>query len=397
MRIELPRLHKAQLSVVQNAKRFNVLSCGRRWGKTTLGMDRVVHAMLAGKRVCWASPTYKMLDEIWRATLSVVQPIITHLRQQQHFLSIRTGGTLDMWSLDNVDALRGRKYDLVVVDEAAMVPDLEEGWNAVIRPTLADTRGSGWLLSTPRGHNYFWHLYNRGLDPSYQEWASWRMPTGSNPHIDPDEVKALRESLPELTARQEIDAEPVLDGGVVFRNIENCVYEEPYQETPHSTYAFGIDIGRSNDFTVVTVIDMATNTVVEIDRYTGIGFKIQEDRILALYNKYLPELIIVEINNFGWPMFEDLRAMGLPVRPFNTTNKSKQIIIEQLALAFESKAITIPRNPILLGELQAFEITQLPAGGFRYSASKGGHDDCVMSLAFAYNAAYRSKAGIDGE
>lgn len=389
MQIVLPKLHTKQQEVVDAAKRFNVLSCGRRWGKTTLGMDRIIHAVLEGKRVCWASPTYKMLNEVWRSCLGYLRPISSTISQQQHFLEAITGGTLDMWSLDNVDALRGRKYDMVVVDEAAMVPDLENGWNAVIRPTLADTKGSGWLLSTPRGHNYFWHLFNRGMEEQYSDWISWRMPTCSNPYIDANEVQEMRDSLPELTARQEIDAIPVLDGGVVFRNVENCVIGEPYTPSTNSIYVFGVDIGRSHDWTVVTVMDIYQRRVVEIDRYTNIGFKLQQNRIESLAAKYDPELIIVEINNFGGPMVEDLRDRGLPIRPFLTTNQSKKFIIETLALGFENGELLIPRHSDLISEIQAFEITQLPAGGFRYSAAKGGHDDCVISLALAYSAVSR--------
>lgn len=387
MKIELPRLHPNQQIVLDNQQRFNVLSCGRRWGKTTLGMDRVVNGMLLGKRVCWASPTYKMLDEIWRGLLLTLNQVLTKVSQQQHYMTIKTGGSLDMWSLDNANALRGRNYDLVIIDEAAMVSDLEDSWNAVLRPTLADTRGNAWFLSTPKGRNYFWDLYLRGQDERYDDWASWQMPTNSNPYISNDEVLDLRRSLPDMVARQEIDAEPILDGGAVFRNVEACIYTEPHIPTVKSTYAFGVDVGRTHDFTVITVLDLSDNTVVEIDRFTGIGFKLQEFRIKALADKYDPDLIIVELNNFGHPMVEDLMDMGLPIRAFKTSYQSKKFIIENLAMAFEYEQIRIPIHPELVNELRAFEVSTLPSGGLKYGANQGGLDDCVMSLAFAFFAA----------
>jgi len=39
----------------------------------------------------------------------------------------------------------------------------------------------------------------------------------------------------------------------------------------------------------------------------------------------------------------------------------------------------------MIGELQAYEQTQLPSGIWRYSAPDGMHDDMVMSLALAWH------------
>jgi hypothetical protein len=51
--LTLPKPHPAQQQVIDRSKRFNVLCCGRRWGKTELGMDRLIHPALAGK-ISWA-------------------------------------------------------------------------------------------------------------------------------------------------------------------------------------------------------------------------------------------------------------------------------------------------------------------------------------------------------
>jgi len=48
IKLQLPAPHAAQLRVIQEAKRFNVICCGRRWGKTVLGTDRLIHAALQG-------------------------------------------------------------------------------------------------------------------------------------------------------------------------------------------------------------------------------------------------------------------------------------------------------------------------------------------------------------
>lgn len=87
----------------------------------------------------------------------------------------------------------------------------------------------------------------------------------------------------------------------------------------------------------------------------------------------------------GGPLSESLQQMGLPVQMFTTTNATKTEIIQALALAFETAQVRIPNDATMIGELQAYEQTQLPSGIWRYSAPDGMHDDMVMSLALAWH------------
>src|SRR5688500_4881102 len=119
--ITLPRPHPGQARVLQESSRFNAVACGRRWGKTKLGINRLVGPALEGRPVGWYSPTYKMLAEVWRETREVLRPATQRVAAQEHRLELITGGVVDMWSLDSADSSRGRKYARVVVDEAAMV------------------------------------------------------------------------------------------------------------------------------------------------------------------------------------------------------------------------------------------------------------------------------------
>jgi hypothetical protein len=105
--------------VIAEARRFNVLACGRRWGKTTLGMDRLIHPALKGKPVAWFSPTNRQLSDAWRNLTSTLYVITTRKSDGEHRLELRGGGVIEAWSLDNPDSGRGRAYACVVIDEAA--------------------------------------------------------------------------------------------------------------------------------------------------------------------------------------------------------------------------------------------------------------------------------------
>jgi len=48
--------------------------------------------------------------------------------------------------------------------------------------------------------------------------------------------------------------------------------------------------------------------------------------------------------------------------------------------------LAILDDPVLVGELQAYDMQRLPSGMVRYGAPEGMHDDTVMSLALAWSA-----------
>lgn len=385
LRVELPRPHSAQQRVIDESARWNVVNCGRRFGKTTLGINRAVPPTLDGLPVGWFSPTYKMLSEVWREAKAILQPIVRQVSEQEKRLILLTGGLIDFWSLDNPDVARGRKYARAIVDEAAMVKDLENAWNAVIRPTLTDYKGDGWFLSTPRGWDYYRVLYQRGQDPTYPDWRSWSMPTTENPYISPSEVEAARHELPERIFAQEYLAVFLEDGGGVFRRVLDATTAQLQDAAePAHEYIFGVDWGKLNDFTVITVIDATAHEVVTVDRFNQIDYATQVDRLTALAERFLPFMIVAEMNSMGVPLIEQLQRRGMPIHPFTTTNATKQIAIDSLALAFERGVLRIPNDPILIAELQAYEAERLPSGMIRYGAPEGMHDDCVMSLALAW-------------
>jgi hypothetical protein len=92
------------------------------------------------------------------------------------------GGTVQVRSADNPDALRGEGLDFVVVDECAYVA--EAAWQEALRPALSDRLGRAMFISTPAGRNWFWRHYQRGLEGG--DWQSWSFPTSDNLHAAGD-------------------------------------------------------------------------------------------------------------------------------------------------------------------------------------------------------------------
>jgi hypothetical protein len=124
-----------------------------------------------------------------------------------------------------------------------------------------------------------------------------------------------------------------------------------------------------------------------------VDYAVQTDRLKALAERFNPHRIVAEQNSMGDPLVEQLARDGLPMQPFLTTAPSKARVVEALALAFERGTLRILNDPVLTGELLAFEAERLPSGLSRYAAPEGMHDDCVIALALAWSAAAESSAG----
>lgn len=387
-------LHDGQIEIAQRAARFNVVRCGRRFGKTTLGIVVAYSGnpidpkgLRHGYDCGWFAPTYKLLNEAWRAACAALKPLSVRQDAQLHRIELRNGAAMDFWTLESEDAGRGRKYGTVVIDEAAMSRNLEPAWNDAIRPTLSDHIGSGWILSTPKGHNFFWQLHNRAERD--KEWATHHAPTAANPYIEQSEIEAARLSLPERSFRQEYLAEFIADGAGVFRGIDSapeCQWLDG-AELGWQSYVIGVDWGRHNDFTVAIVMSQ-DGRLVHVDRFTDIGYSVQVGRLAALWERFGKPPILAESNSMGGPLVEQLQRNGINVKPFATTSASKAEAIESLVLAFERGRISLPKDEridVVRSELIAFDQERLPSGTIRYGAPPGQHDDTVMALAIAWH------------
>lgn len=385
IKIILPRLYPAQLVVRKQARRYNMICCGRRWGKTTMSVNLIAETILAGQPAGWFAPNYKLLTEAWRDITERLAPIQARINTQEKRVEYVTGGVLEFWSLENKRVARSRKYARVIIDEAAFSQTLDTTWRKSIRPTLTDLRGDAWFISTPDGRNAFYRMWQAAQSQT-DRWYTVQRSSYDNPFLARAELDELRTQLTEREYLQEILAQFISEEGSVFRNVGAAIYENvPTEPQPNTNYVFGVDWGRTNDATVIVVLDMVNKQVVHVDRMIKTGFDLQVGRLNALFQKWSPQTIIAESNSIGLPMIERLQRMNMPIRAFTTSNQSKAEIIEKLSLAIEKNEIGLIRHDVLLQELIAYTQERTPGGLIKYGAPPGEHDDCVMALALAWH------------
>jgi phage FluMu gp28-like protein len=336
---------------------------------------------IGGEPAGYFAPTYKLLDGTYNECLADLSPIIKRKNDHQ-FIELLTGGRIEFWSLENELAGRSRKYKTVVIDEAAFTKNLWQRWTEGIRATLTDLKGDGWFLSTPRGKNDFYRLFQQAKD-GRPGWQAWQMSTYTNPCIDPFEIDDAKRDLPALAFSQEYLAEfnenIANPFGIDF--IKQCTYQLSNQPA----VCYGVDIARSFDWTVIIGLDKNCQ-VCYFERFQ----KDWRQTTQAIVN--LPNVpIAIDGTGVGGPIGEDVgRVKDVDIVIF--TQRSKQQMMEGLALAIQQRKITFP-DGIITDELSNFEY-EYSQSGVKYSAPSGLHDDAVCALALALT---KWKAGGTGE
>ena len=368
MRIELPTPHANQEKILQADRRFIVVMCGRRFGKSELSQILIIKEALKGGSVAYVTPTYG-LAQVFFERLAKVLPFKNNISKLKIYCP--NEGSIEFFTGERLDNLRGRKFHLVIIDEAAFISDLEDGWNNSIRPTLTDYEGRAVFLSTPRGKNFFYSLF---MKQGENDWQSFKFSTYDNPHINPREIDEARIQLPEVVFNQEYLADPAENSANPFGNafIKRCI--KPI--SAHQIVSYGIDLAKSVDFTVIIGLDNAGN-VAYFDR-----FQLDWHNTKETIKRLPPAPIIVDSTGVGDPILEDLLREGVNIEGLKFTSQSKQQLMEGLASAIQQGKIGFPEG-VIVDELDVFEY-QFTANGVRYSAPSGFHDDCVMALALAW-------------
>ena len=292
-------------------------------------------------------------------------------------------------------------------------------WYEVIRPIISDTDGWAFLMGTPKGKNFFWRESVQA--PNRPDSVAFQAPTLGvrkgphgdlqrehhpleNPFFKFEEAQLLADTMTEQTFQQEFLAQFVDSGGGVFRHITDapaCRLQDA--GVPGHAYVMGVDWGKYNDFTVIVLLDLTAERstahavigspwdrrempvieVCAIDRFNQVDYTVQMGRLVAMVERFRPQVIVAEKNAAGEPLIEVMQRMGLPVWPFVTGNATKALAVDALALALERGQLALPKHDILLNELLAFDAERLPSGMMRYAAPEGMHDDCTMALAMA--------------
>ncbi len=394
---EFPKRHEPQIKILECFNRGAekiVVGAGVRSGKTAIasylilktflqGLDDIKSGLKKSIKIWIVAPNYdltqRVFDYVVRWMLMVEPKIASHIKDRPYPQIIVNN---DIWiqcrSGENKDSLMGEEIDLCVIDEAAKVQ--RDIYETYIFARLASRKGKIVLISSPFGQNWFYQQWQMAKETE----SSFQFKTKDNPYFPPEKWEEAKRVLPSQVFNQEYEASFLPDAAAVFRGIDEIVKDNAECDViPLHHYIMGVDLGKHEDFTVLTVIDRYNNNVVYWDRFKQIDYPFQKARISATAKRYNNARIIVDSTGVGEPIQEDLAREKLFIDDFKFTNKTKKELVEKLSIFIEQKLVFIPPKEILTEELKSFGYHLTDSGNVTYSAPQGLHDDAVISLALA--------------
>lgn len=242
------KLHEKQLAVATDTHRFRVICAGRRFGKSVLAQLVVLKWATENPGVYFiVSPTYKQSKQIhWRGLQQIIpRDWIAKKNEVELSITLRNGSVIELKGAENPDALRGVKLRGLVIDEIASIRNWDWLWSEVLRPTLTDYAAPALFISTPKGFNHFYHLFQQGQgsDPTYK---SWRFTSYDNPYIPKDEIDQAKKELTEDTFAQEYLADFRRYTGLVYKQFSREVHVRDLPDFRPVYYLRGCDRGFRN-------------------------------------------------------------------------------------------------------------------------------------------------------
>lgn len=200
--------------------RFRFAVCGRRFGKTYLGVEEIKRAYrLAIERNCslddeiwYGAPTFKQAKRVFWGRLKRFFPAdwIAGINNTEAVITTVSGHVIRIVGLDDPDALRGSGLWFFIGDEWDDAK--AEVWSEVVRPMLATStqRGGGHALfiGTPKGFGKMYDGYVAGQpgDKREPDVLSWKYNSIEGGNIPAEEVERARRTLDARTFRQEYEA-----------------------------------------------------------------------------------------------------------------------------------------------------------------------------------------------
>ena len=379
-----------QQEVWNDNTRFKVIAAGRRTGKSRLAAWMLIINALQSERghVFYVAPTQgQARDIMWQTLLELGHSVIvgSHINNLQ--IKLINGSMISLKGADRPETMRGVSLKFLVMDEYAdMKPDV---WEQVLRPALADQKGSAMFIGTPMGRNHFYELYKYADLGDDETYKGWHFSSYDNPLLDPEEINVAKKSMSSYAFRQEFMASFEALGSEMFSEDWIAYGTEPSD----GDYYIAIDlagfeeVGKKKsknsrlDETAISVVKVADNGDWFIDKIIHGRWTLDETavKIFNAVSKYQPISVGIERGIAKQavmsPLMDLQRRHGKYFRVEELTHGNKKKtdrIMWALQGRFENGIITLNK-----GDWNSRFLDQL----FQFPDPLT-HDDLVDSLAY---------------
>lgn len=314
------------------------------------------------------------------------------------------------------DSVRGKHCDYCISDDilkAEVRSDIEDSkriFYGIIFPTTYAKSGKHIVVGTPVAYTDLLHDLAQKDSFVFQKYpavilnddGTWKSPQFPE-HFTFEMLKEIKETMPSHLWAREYLCTPISEDSsmyppeVIKRSIDLHHKLKVAYDTKDikPTWYLGCDISVSAseraDWSVFTVLGklpgmpLFVKDIVRKHLDTEGNYK----EIIDLHAAYGFSKILIEKNGVGWASamkcVDSDVIKGISVA-FDTKHSSREKILSRLEIKMRNNELAIPDNSILLEELSTIGYKKGKDGIVTY-ASYGKHDDCVMSLALALEAA----------
>lgn len=316
------------------------------------------------------------------------------------------------------DSGRSEAVSLLVMDEAAFIPNAEELWGSIY-PTLS-TGGKCIALSTPNGVGNWFHQQWSKAELSKNKFLPIRLPWT----VHPERNQAWRDDQDELLgpklAAQECECDFNMSGDGVFETDILSYYTQTYIKDPierrghggelwiwdlpdySRSYMVVADVARGDgkDYSAFHVIDIEeAKQVAEFQ--AQLSTKDYGNILVSIATEYNDALLVVENANIGWAVLQVI--IDREYRNIYYSTKSDINVVDEFSNKYANPnnnvvpgfTTSLKSRPLVVGKFEAYirdrsciiqskrlieEMKTFVWKNNRPEAQNGYHDDLVMSF-----------------
>ena len=244
-------LTPAQQDIVRDNHRYRVICCGRRFGKTTIAVLEMIGKAVSANdlNVLYVAPTFQQARDIaWTLLKKIASPVIIKANETQLELLVKTkdGGQSRIFlrGWESIETARGMKLDFLILDEISSYRYFAENWEEVLRACLTDSQAPVMFISTPKGFNHFYDLYQKELKD--KDYKSFHFTSYDNPFLIKDELDKAKQEIPEDRFAQEYLADFRKTEGLVYKEFNRQFHIRENTDGRFKEIISGVDFGYTN-------------------------------------------------------------------------------------------------------------------------------------------------------
>jgi hypothetical protein len=263
----------------QDRARFFVAVCHRRAGKTVASVQRLIVAAMQptkpNTRLGYIAPFRHQAKAVAWDLLKTMTERIPGRTINESELRVDFGeqkSRIQLYGADNFDALRGGYFDEVILDEVAQMPPAT--WTQVVRPMLADRKGSAIFIGTPQGKGAFFDLWEQAA--TLPDWDQIMLRASESGLVAEDELAAAEAEMGEAAFSQEFECSftAAIRGafyGKVLEEIEREGHMIPLAVDPAHAITTSWDLGVRDATSIWVWQPYRGNSWAAIDYYEATG------------------------------------------------------------------------------------------------------------------------------